>query len=185
MVLIENLEKILHFGTELQFNINHIIDQDFSSHITILLKTIYTSESFHLRNIDKSIMIINESENNVDKKVPIDIEEKDNDIQAKILGIDNLIQNISLIIKLIKFTYKEAKKQDNYVAELALSYALESHSQYAKLLKNFKKQIRRNKYINNDEILVCETCGYIMINKPPQFCPVCGHSSVFFKKLTK
>jgi rubrerythrin len=85
----------------------------------------------------------------------------------------------------MKNTIKEAKKAENYVVELALSFVIKSYSQYIELYKNFQKEKIQNKKSNFVDIHVCDTCGYINIGELPQYCPICSHNKSFFKRINE
>ncbi len=75
-----------------------------------------------------------------------------------------------------------AKFQKEAGAETSTRYALEAEKIHESLYKEALESVKKDKDIPSREIYICPVCGYTVIGKPPDKCPVCGTSGTKFKQ---
>jgi rubrerythrin len=75
-----------------------------------------------------------------------------------------------------------AKFQKEKGAEMSTKYALEAEVIHEALYKDALAKVEAKKDIEKNDIFVCPVCGYTVVGKAPEKCPVCGTSGASFKK---
>ncbi|MEM0141127.1 MAG: rubrerythrin family protein [Thermoplasmatales archaeon] len=75
-----------------------------------------------------------------------------------------------------------AKFQKEAGAETSTRYALEAEKIHESLYKEALESVNRKNDIPSKDIYICPVCGYTVVGKPPEKCPVCGTSGAKFKK---
>ncbi|MCL6003221.1 MAG: rubrerythrin family protein [Candidatus Thermoplasmatota archaeon] len=75
-----------------------------------------------------------------------------------------------------------AKFQNEKGAELSTEYALEAEKIHESLYKNALENINKKKDIDSADVFICPVCGYTVVGKAPEKCPVCGTAGSKFKK---
>lgn len=75
-----------------------------------------------------------------------------------------------------------AKFQNEKGAELSTHYALETEKVHLQMYKDTKKVVDEKKDIELGDIYICSVCGFTMVGKQPEKCPICGAPGSAFKK---
>ncbi|MEL9914420.1 MAG: rubrerythrin family protein [Thermoplasmatales archaeon] len=75
-----------------------------------------------------------------------------------------------------------AKFQKEAAAETSTRYALEAEKIHETLYKEALESVKKNSDIPPKDIYICPVCGYTVVGKAPEKCPVCGTSGTKFKK---
>ena len=75
-----------------------------------------------------------------------------------------------------------AKFQNEKGAETSTHYALEAEKIHEALYTSALEAIKKGKDLENKDIYICPVCGYTVMGKPPEKCPVCGASGAKFRK---
>jgi hypothetical protein len=151
-MLPKKLVKIILNINSLKLTINQfisVVENDYLITFSTILKAISRAEDIHLRNILKSLSYTSNLENKNIQDFNLNHEETKFSLSYNDFE-ENLKQHIQIGKKLMKNTIKEAKKAENYVVELALSFVIKSYSQYIELYKNFQKEKIQNKKIYYD-----------------------------------
>ena len=76
---------------------------------------------------------------------------------------------------------KDAMDEGNTSAEKAFSQSRDVESRHAELYKRAMNDLMEDR---NTDYHVCQVCGYIAEDEPPENCPVCGAVSGKFKQVT-
>jgi rubrerythrin len=69
--------------------------------------------------------------------------------------------------------YEQAVK-DKHKAKKMFGYALEAEKVHAELYQKALQAVRDGKDLDEVNIYLCPTCGYIELGVPTEKCPVCG-----------
>lgn len=64
--------------------------------------------------------------------------------------------------------------QDNHKAKKMFGYALEAEKVHAQLYQKALQAVKNGKDLDEVNIYLCPTCGYIELGSLPEKCPVCG-----------
>jgi len=72
--------------------------------------------------------------------------------------------------------------QNEKGAEVSTRYALEAEKVHENLYRDALVSVRNKKDIESKDIFICPVCGYTVLGKAPEKCPVCGTSGAKFKK---
>ena len=75
-----------------------------------------------------------------------------------------------------------AKFQNEKGAEVSTKYALEAEKIHEDLYRKALDSVTAKKDIEQSDIFICPVCGYTVMGKAPEKCPVCGTSGPKFKK---
>jgi rubrerythrin len=75
-----------------------------------------------------------------------------------------------------------AKFQNEKGAELSTHYALETEKVHLQMYKETKKAVDEKKDIELGDVYICSVCGYTMVGKQPEKCPVCNAPGSAFVK---
>ncbi|MEM0161407.1 MAG: rubrerythrin family protein [Thermoplasmata archaeon] len=75
-----------------------------------------------------------------------------------------------------------AKFQNEKGAEMSTHYALETEKVHLQMYKDAKKAVDEKKDIELGDIYICSVCGFTVVGKLPEKCPVCGAPASAFKK---
>lgn len=102
--------------------------------------------------------------------------------------IDNSDQYISTIfekeIEEIILKYSEDLKQAEQEEHRALTQALSQLRAAEKRIMSFySKEAKDIKDSNAKKYFVCQFCGYINTEKPPEICPICGANKDGFREV--
>lgn len=85
--------------------------------------------------------------------------------------------------KAIKSELKDEKAQ---MANLSMQWAEKAERIHLKLLENAIARLTIGKDIETAKVWVCEVCGDVFISSTfRETCPICGHSSEFYREITK
>ncbi|QOY52177.1 rubrerythrin family protein [Candidatus Sulfurimonas baltica] len=68
----------------------------------------------------------------------------------------------------------EQAVKDNHKAKKMFGYALEAEKVHAELYQKALQAVRDGKDLDEVNIYLCPTCGYIELGTLPEKCPVCG-----------
>lgn len=63
---------------------------------------------------------------------------------------------------------------ENHKAKKMFGYALEAEKVHANLYKKALEAIKVGKDLDEVNIYLCPTCGYVEVGTPPEKCPICG-----------
>lgn len=72
---------------------------------------------------------------------------------------------------------------DKHKAKRMFGYALEAEKVHAELYAKALAAVRDGKDLDEVNIYLCPTCGYIELGTPPEKCPVCGVKGSSFTQL--
>jgi rubrerythrin len=105
-------------------------------------------------------------------------------IQKTIVGErEETIHMYPAFRKAIKSESKEEKAQ---IANLSMLWAEKAENVHLKLMEIALLGLKSGKDIETAKIWVCEVCGDVFISSTfRDVCPICGHSSEFYREITK
>ena len=96
-------------------------------------------------------------------------------------GIGSTLENLKAAISGETFEFEEMYPpmyeqavKDNHKAKRMFGYALEAEKVHAELYKKALEAVREGKDLDEVNIYLCPTCGYIELGVPTEKCPVCG-----------
>jgi rubrerythrin len=149
-----------------------------------LFKAISFAESIHIKNHLKALSKITDSQIDLNDIVTINEGElRDNVSDTK----NNLIQAISgetfEFKKMYKGFIKNAKKDDQFLAEFSFNLARKAEMVHSKLFRKFLNKLDKNEIIKPIEIFVCKICGNVELENLPKICAICEHDQKFFEKV--
>lgn len=72
---------------------------------------------------------------------------------------------------------------ENHKAKRMFGYALEAEKVHAELYAKALQAVKDGKDLDEVNIYLCPTCGYIEIGTPPEKCPVCGVKGSTFTQI--
>lgn len=75
-----------------------------------------------------------------------------------------------------------AELQDEKKAVKSMYYALEAEKIHAALYSEAKDSVRSAKDLDIGDINICPVCGYTVVGKAPERCPICGVQGEKFKR---
>ena len=78
---------------------------------------------------------------------------------------------------------KNAKKDDEFLAEFSFDLARKAEIVHSKLYIRYLKLVDKKINILPVDVYVCTICGNVELEKPPEICPICDHGQKFFKKI--
>ncbi|CAI6152351.1 MAG: Rubrerythrin-2 [uncultured Sulfurimonas sp.] len=78
--------------------------------------------------------------------------------------------------------YEQAVK-DNHKAKKMFGYAMEAEKVHADLYIKALEAVREGKDLDEVNIYLCPTCGYIELGTAPENCPVCKVKGSTFAQL--
>ena len=186
-IVIENLKEAImgesNAKRKYEFFAEKAESENFSE-IAHLFRAISYAESKHIKNHLKALSKITNTEVNVEDIIKID----DNELKKQIDTIrNNLIQAISgetfEFKKMYKAFKKNAKKQDEFLAEFSFNLARKAEIVHSKLYIRYLKLQDKKINILPVDIYVCIICGNVELRNPPKICPNCEHAQNFFKKI--
>jgi rubrerythrin len=184
-MLIESLENLIFNAMKLKSLIDEFIlkhGRNNSKNLNLVLQSISKSQDVHLRNLMKALShALNAEIPEVQANILINNSKY---MKNDLIEFENIFQKIKRDgMHLIKKSLKEAKKTDDFISELALSFAFKSYSQYIKLLKSVDKDLKKGGIPRLKDVYICQSCGNIILNESPINCPVCRHNKKFFMKI--
>ncbi|WP_373001222.1 rubrerythrin family protein [Sulfurimonas sp.] len=77
----------------------------------------------------------------------------------------------------------EQAVKDNHKAKRMFGFALEAEKVHAELYQKALEAVRDGKDLDEVNIYLCPTCGYIELGMPPEKCPVCGVKASAFVQI--
>ena len=77
----------------------------------------------------------------------------------------------------------EQAVKEGHKAKKMFGYALEAEKVHAELYQKALEAVREGKDLDEVNIYLCPTCGYIELGTPPEKCPVCGVKGSTFTQL--
>jgi len=184
--IIENLTEALKGETIALKKYELFAEQaEKENHLEIarLFKAISFAESIHIKNHAQALSKVSNTQVMIEKL--IEINESDLKKQVKDTR-NNLIQAIAgetfEFKKMYKSFVKNAKKEDEYIAEYSFNLARKAEIVHSKLFINYLKKLDKKEIVRPIDIYVCIICGNAIIEKPTENCPNCDHDVKFFKK---
>jgi rubrerythrin len=78
---------------------------------------------------------------------------------------------------------KNASSEGKDVPELSFSLARDAEKVHADLFSKYLKNLKKGKNIKKQKIYVCQICGNVEFDEPPEICPVCDHSKEFYEEI--
>jgi rubrerythrin len=183
---VENLQKAIKGETEAKHKYNLFSQKAMTENledIAHLFKAVSFGEQIHIENHVKALEVLKDKEIGTIDQFNINI---DNTIQIEGTEI-NLKRSIQGEMDEFKNMYKDfvkiANKEDFDVAELSFTLARKAEKQHASAFKQYLKFLKKEKKIPFKRIYICQICGNIEFDDPPENCPVCDHSKKFFKEI--
>ncbi|MBN1213965.1 MAG: rubrerythrin family protein [Candidatus Lokiarchaeota archaeon] len=153
--------------------------------IAHIFRAVSSAEEIHIKNHLKALSIIS--------KISIEQIKTEllEDIHYDINKNNNTISNLEDAIKgenyeskvMYKNFEKNALNNKNNLAELSFSLARKAEKIHAKIFSNYLRELKKNRPINAKKIYICKICGNVEFGNPPAKCPICDHSSKFFKEI--
>ncbi len=153
--------------------------------IAHIFKAVSSAEEIHIKNHLKALSNI--SKISIEKINAELLENKSYNINKN----NNTISNLEDAIKgenyeskvMYKNFEKNALNNKNNLAELSISLARKAEKIHAKIFSNYLKKLKKNRDIKAKKIYICKICGNVEFDIPPSKCPICDHSSKFFKEI--
>ncbi len=78
--------------------------------------------------------------------------------------------------------YEQAVKEE-HKAKKMFGYALEAEKVHAELYAKALQAVKEGKDLDEVNIYLCPTCGFIELGTPPEICPVCGVKGSIFVQI--
>lgn len=185
-IVIENLKEAINGESNAQRKYEFYAEQAIKENleeIGHLFKAVAFAESIHIKNHVKALSTLLNSD--VDVKDFLDINEEE--LKKKVKDTrSNLIDAIDGETYEFKVMYKNfmknARKNEENVAELSIDLARKAENVHKKLYSKFLKMLEKNQSFEPIEIFVCQICGNVELENAPDTCPICDHSQKFFIK---
>ncbi|MGL1891764.1 MAG: rubrerythrin family protein [Spirochaetaceae bacterium] len=148
--------------------------------ISLLFRALIVAERIHIKNHQNAL-----GEDFIPvKNVLESVESTLININTALIGETE--ENKKLYPKLIKSIKKETSNEYGKVAKLSMMWAQKVEKEHARLLKIAYKSLSKGSDLDFKNILICQVCGNVEINKyNKNECGICGHDSIFFKSLTE
>jgi rubrerythrin len=186
-VVIENLKEALNGESNAKRKYELYAEKPMEENhpeIAYLFKAVSFAESIHIKNHTRALSLMIDSEVNLDEFVYVDEEilrEKTGDTFS---NLEDAIEGETYETKqMYKQFEKNAKSLGNEVAELSFSLARDAEEVHADLFSLYSKYLTKGTPIEKRKIYVCQICGNVEFEEPPENCPVCDHSKTFFKEI--
>lgn len=184
---ITNLQKAIEGETKAKKKYNLFSQKakaEGYDNLAYLFRAISLAEQIHINNHRRAISI-SEKNDAVDERFEeIDITQISIDVKNTRLNLENVIKaEMDEFKKMYKNYIKTAEKENFDVAKLSFSLARKAEKQHAKAFKEYLKYLKKEKKILFKKIYICQICGNIEFDNPPENCPVCDHSQKFFKEI--
>jgi rubrerythrin len=104
--------------------------------------------------------------------------------------VGSTLQNLEAAISGETYEYEdmyppmyEQAVAENHKAKKMFGYAMEAEKVHADLYKKALEAVKEGKDIDEVNIYLCPTCGYIEVGTPPERCPVCGVKGSSFTQI--
>ena len=154
------------------------------SEVAHLFEAISKAEEIHIKNHIKAYEKIDNQE--FDNDILNELNEKE--IQQTVKDTrNNLIQAIAgetyEFQKMYKSFVKNAKKQDQYLAEFSFDLARDAENVHRKLFIKFLKAFDNGGLYEYKKIFICKICGNVILDELPSKCPICEHDKLFFEEI--
>jgi len=152
--------------------------------IAHLFKAVSFAESIHIKNHLRALSVIQGSEIKLNDIVSVNEAELKQKVKDTALNLQDAIDGeIYETKKMYKQFEKNASSKGQDVAELSFSLARDAEKVHAELFSKYLKTLKKEKKIKKQKIYVCQICGNVEFNEPPEICPVCDHSKEFYKEI--
>ncbi|TFF94271.1 MAG: rubrerythrin family protein [Promethearchaeota archaeon] len=152
--------------------------------IAHLFKAISFAESIHIKNHTRALSLLTDSDIIIKELIQIDEKELKNKVRDTIYNLEDAIEGeLYETKKMYKTFEKNAKSQGYEVAELSFSLARDAEKVHADHFSSFLKKLKKGQEIKKRNLFVCEICGNVEFDEPPETCPVCDHSKDFYKEI--
>ncbi len=186
-IVIENLkEAIMGESTakaKYKFFAEKAYDENYPE-IAHLFEAISTAEAVHIKNHMKALTLLTGVEIKIENFVDVNEEALKKTVKDTKSNLIDAIKGETYETKqMYKDFVKNAKKEENEVAELSFMLARKAEKVHANLFKKYLKQLEKNQKIDKQKIYVCQICGNVEFEEAPLVCPVCDHTQKFFKEI--
>ncbi|MFX1314016.1 MAG: rubrerythrin family protein [Promethearchaeota archaeon] len=152
--------------------------------ISHLFKAISSAEAIHIKNHIKALSILTNNKVNPEEFVKLNEELLKTNVQDTKSNLRDAIKGETYETKqMYKDFVKNAKKEENEVAELSFMLARKAEKVHSNLFNKFLKQLEKNQKIDKQKIYVCQICGNVEFEEAPLVCPLCDHSQKFYKEV--
>jgi rubrerythrin len=152
--------------------------------IAHLFKAVSFAESIHIKNHLRALSVMKGSEIKLDDIVSINEEELEQKVKDTAANLQDAIDGeIYETKKMYKDFEKNASSEGKDVPELSFSLARDAEKVHADLFSKYLKNLKKGKNIKKQKIYVCQICGNVEFDEPPEICPVCDHSKEFYEEI--
>ncbi|MBY8983064.1 MAG: rubrerythrin family protein [Candidatus Lokiarchaeota archaeon] len=142
------------------------------------------AESIHIKNHLKALSVITNSTVTYREIGIVDEKILKNKIKDTLSNLQDAIKGELYETKVMYKKFKKnAVSEGIDIAELSFSLAKDAERVHANLFSNYLKDLKKKKKFKPKKIYVCRICGNIEFDSPPEKCPVCDHSSKFFREI--
>ncbi|MFO7796535.1 MAG: rubrerythrin family protein [Promethearchaeati archaeon] len=186
-LVIENLKEALIGETKAQRKYDLYAEKALEENrpeIAHLFKAVSFAENIHIKNHKRALSLLVDSDANVQDFLQIDEEELKNKIGDTFSNLEDAIEGeLYETKKMYKKFEKNANSLGKEVAELSFSLARDAEKIHADHFSSYLKNLEKGREIKKRKIYVCEICGNVEFEEPPETCPVCDHSKNFYKEI--
>lgn len=153
-------------------------------HIAHVFKAVSFAESIHIKNHKRALSLLTDSEISLDDLVQVDEAQLKNKMGDTTSNLEDAIEGETYETKkMYKKFEKNANSFGKEVVELSFSLARDAEKTHADLFSLLLKRFKKGKKGEKVKIFVCQICGNVELEEPPERCPVCDHSERFFKEI--
>ena len=158
--------------------------EEYHPEIAYLFKAVSFAESIHIKNHTRALSVLTDSDININEIIQIDGKELKNNIGDTFSNLEDAIEGeLYETKKMYKKFEKNANSLGQEVAELSFSLARDAERVHADHFSSYLKHLEKGREIKKRKIYVCEICGNVEFEEPPETCPVCDHSKNFYKEI--
>ncbi|TXT67051.1 MAG: Rubrerythrin-2 [Promethearchaeota archaeon] len=159
-------------------------EQENLSQIAHLFRAVAFAEGIHIKNHKRALSVLKGSNVSLNDFVSIEEKKLQEHIGSTLENLKDAIEGETYETKKMykKFQRNAASEGEN-VAELSFSLARDAEKIHADLFTDYYKNLKKGKEIVSKKIYVCQICGNVESNSPPELCPVCDHEKSFFKEI--
>ena len=186
-LIIENLKEALIGETKAQKKYSLYAKKALEENhqeIAHLFKAVAFAEGIHIKNHKRALSLLTDSDINLQDFIEIDEKEIKKKVGDTISNLEDAIEGeIYETKKMYKKFEKNAKSLGDEVAELSFSLARDAERVHADLFSLCQKKLKKGEKIEIRKIFVCQICGNVEFDAPPEICPVCDHSKDFYKEI--
>jgi len=186
-IVIENLKEALNGESnakrKYELYAQKAMEENYPQ-IAHIFKAVSFAESIHIKNHKRALSLLTDTEIRLDDFVQVDEEQLKKKMGDTASNLDDAIEGeIYETKKMYKKFEKNANSSGKEVAELSFSLARDAEKIHADLFSSFLKGLKKGKKVEKKKIFVCQICGNVEFEEPPETCPVCDHSEKFFKEI--